>query len=737
MAEFDYSGRIPDWTKATVSEVLDVVRDANAAGDYLDGNFYELAVRNLSVDLPSGVTPLFYAGSNPYRRLRGHEAEAWKTARDLANTNPTVFQRLDDTELGQFINSTDVEDAIQMSQDNKQVITGVDWSKGEDPRWKGERGDMGWISSQRFAENVSGDVMVLTEGAGTGSYLRSIELETLKNNTAVNQINGIDRIEVRDGFTSETDRYNAVANNFKTFASAWLFDGLKVTGYAGRLSTVRRFENLALENRIADLNLTPATFGNILGNARVLSAAGVVGDVLHVAFAFEEARQLYVAGNEAGAEQLIFGTFGDLAGSAVGTWVATAAALAVAAPEPLTTAGGIATLAVIAYLGGTIGGNAGAEFGAGAVKLLQDNANGGNPLVLDDIVDLYKSYAENELEFKEGEYTVVADGDELKIIPISHCFTAGTMIDMWPLDSSIRPGPDGLYDEAAVRANIWQKAIEEITPTDTVVAFDAQGNLKPGNVTRTMTNEAKIILDLHGTFVTPGHVYWCAGGKYEGQHVPIIDILRDDGVIQRQDGTLVRATTGCEVGSPDDEEFWAFKLYEDSTGSERVGDKTMLRFGTRWMMPNGQHLSMREYMESAGIEILKDGPHKGYALWKQTGIIMPFVWVLSESLPKPEDFVLARSATSLEDIYKASEWEAVHPTMPPPLQLEDGSLQLRLKPNLELMPRNEPIALRSTDPDQQTAPNQGSPVIRDQGDTRETNTREAVMQNHSKGTTLH
>ncbi|QBY00592.1 hypothetical protein E2K80_07430 [Rhodophyticola sp. CCM32] len=41
-----------------------------------------------------------------------------------------------------------------------------------------------------------------------------------------------------------------------------------------------------------------------------------------------------------------------------------------------------------------------------------------------------------------------------------------------------------------------------------VLSFDKDEDLVPGKVTRTFQNDAKIILDFHGTFVTPGHVYY-------------------------------------------------------------------------------------------------------------------------------------------------------------------------------------------------------------------------------------
>ncbi|RWP54741.1 hypothetical protein [Mesorhizobium sp.] len=171
---------------------------------------------------------------------------------------------------------------------------------------------------------------------------------------------------------------------------------------------------------------------------------------------------------------------------------------------------------------------------------------------------------------------------------------------------------------------------------------------------------------------------------------PLIDILRDDGVIQNANGKLIRATTGCEVGSEDDREFWASTVYRDKDGTERVRDKKKLRLGTRWVLPNGHHFSMREYMASAGMELLPSG----YVKLKQSGLTTIFVWVLSETLPNPEDFVLKRSGTTLEDIYKAAQWEGQHPQMPPPMVRDGGPVQPLSQAGLTLMPRNTPLAMR-------------------------------------------
>lgn len=377
----------------------------------------------------------------------------------------------------------------------------------------------------------------------------------------------------------------------------------------------------------------------------------------------------------------------------------------------------------------------------GSIELQPDNFNHESSTLPDWVSAIVAVGAGDTVNFDEVVILYEGEGADRtisRIIPESeYCFGAGTPIDMWPIDPTLKPGPDGVYDQEKVRAGIWKKPIEDIAASDVVVSFNKQGHLVPGEVTRTMTNNAKIILDFHGTFVTPGHVYWCAGGKFEGKYAPLIDILRDDGVIQHQDGTLIRASTGCEVGTPDDEEFYVFKVYTDAQGNERVRDRTKLRYGTRWMKDNGEHFTMREYMEGIGVEIIQDGPRKGYARWIESGMTMPFAWVLSETLPKPEDFVLARSATSLEDIYKAGQWEFMRPQMPAPMVMDGGPIQPLPEHKLEMMPRNEPMAFTSAAPSSEMLPGRKPTVNRKARKSAEARARLDAKNKRRKGETLH
>ena len=73
------------------------------------------------------------------------------------------------------------------------------------------------------------------------------------------------------------------------------------------------------------------------------------------------------------------------------------------------------------------------------------------------------------------------------------------------------------------------------------------------------------------------------------------------------------------------------------------------------------------------------------------GPAMPFHWEFGDTLPEPEDFVLACSGTTLEDIYKAAEWESQGPHLPAPMVLDGGPVEPLSGAALSAMPRNEPL----------------------------------------------
>lgn len=283
----------------------------------------------------------------------------------------------------------------------------------------------------------------------------------------------------------------------------------------------------------------------------------------------------------------------------------------------------------------------------------------------------------------------LGEGEFETIFGHEQCFGSEVPIDMWPLDLSLEPGPDGIYDQDEVRAKVWKKPIELIEVGDIVVSFDENDNLVPGPVTRTFKNEAKILLDFHGTRVTPGHVYYRPDSRKPDKFETLIDVLRDDGVIQHQDGTLIRAATNVPVGDPRDGFVKAITGIRKADGTLEQKDEGRIRLGTRFLVGEGK---TRKAWAVADLIKAGDGVVGDDELIRVgDGPAMPFFWEFGDTLPKPEDFVLACSGTTLEDIYKAAEWESRGPRLPAPMLLDRGQVQPLKGAALSAMPRNEPL----------------------------------------------
>ncbi|MEM7057929.1 MAG: Hint domain-containing protein [Pseudomonadota bacterium] len=197
------------------------------------------------------------------------------------------------------------------------------------------------------------------------------------------------------------------------------------------------------------------------------------------------------------------------------------------------------------------------------------------------------------------------------------------------------------------RADGTPTNIEDVRIGDMVTAYDRDGNLVPGRVSAVHCNQVDHILDVHGLMVTPGHVTLCGDGPYANKHVPIIDILRTDGALVREDGTKVRAATGSQLGDPDDHMVWAITGETQADGSTKVLDKGQIRLGTRVILSDGADVSVGELITRAGGQV----NDKGLIVHEAGGTNMPFVWVFGDRLPRPEDYVLQRSGLSLMDLY--------------------------------------------------------------------------------------
>lgn len=272
---------------------------------------------------------------------------------------------------------------------------------------------------------------------------------------------------------------------------------------------------------------------------------------------------------------------------------------------------------------------------------------------------------------QSGQIIVVEEGRGTRLIDAitnNQCFLAGTSITM--ADGSRKP-------------------IEKIKQNDRVMSLDEKfGKMVASKVARTFRNEAKIILDFHGTFVTPGHVYYSPDSKRPSKFEPLIDILRKDGLIQHQDGTHIRATTGCEAGSLFDTLVWMAPKVNGAPAPEFA---RQFRLGTRVILPpKGTEATVMDIIVQNFGQIDADGRTSDGRHVSDLRMVWPF----ETALPQPEDYVMIRSQTTLEDIYRAADWERVRPSLPAPMVMDGGAVQPLSGNQLDQMPRNEPMAMK-------------------------------------------
>ena len=249
-----------------------------------------------------------------------------------------------------------------------------------------------------------------------------------------------------------------------------------------------------------------------------------------------------------------------------------------------------------------------------------------------------------------------------------HCFAAGTTITL---------------------ADGTKKPIEDILPDDWVLSFNPEtGETVSARVTRTFTNDVKILLNFFGTFVTPGHVYYCAGGRFEGGFVTLIDILRDDGAVQDAEGNLIRACTGATVGGELDRFVEVVTADPQPDGALKVRETGRLRAGSRVILDDGRDFALADIIAAGGGTILDNG----MIATDDNPAGTVYHWTFSKTLPQPEDYVLQRSATSLEEIYRIAEWEQSGPALLAPTTLDSGHVKPASNIDIHVAPRNDPHA---------------------------------------------
>lgn len=95
-------------------------------------------------------------------------------------------------------------------------------------------------------------------------------------------------------------------------------------------------------------------------------------------------------------------------------------------------------------------------------------------------------------------------------------------------------------------------------------------------------------------------------------------------------------------------------------GMTRVRESGYIRAGTRIILPDGTDIALLQIIAASGGMLCGNGT----ITETLGGPEMPFLWRFTESLPKPEDYVLQRSGITLDDIYTANEWEGSGPRLP-------------------------------------------------------------------------
>ncbi|CAN0534530.1 unnamed protein product, partial [Laminaria digitata] len=214
------------------------------------------------------------------------------------------------------------------------------------------------------------------------------------------------------------------------------------------------------------------------------------------------------------------------------------------------------------------------------------------------------------------------------------CFVAGTMVDM---------------------ADGTQKPIEKISIGDQVMAFDpflneGRGGLRASRITQTHATPNRVVIDFHGTGVTPGHLFLCGDGPDEGDYAMLLDIIRADGAVVRADGSRVRAATNCELGSDGDRMLTVGYFIDSEDAHARQGEVRIarMRAGTRLLSDDGKDWSFLDALAEQDFEFFEDG------LVAQAGE-EPHPFYYFGAPPKPEDYILKKSGFTLDQLLAADE----------------------------------------------------------------------------------
>lgn len=676
-------------------EFIGHANDVIGSGGVLPYAFWSSAANLMIDEVSAPGTAVLYTNAG--------NMNAWgDTGPGDANViNNTNFGRFFGTYGDSYAQAVSEEFSVNIEQ-AREIAFGID---------KNNSASVWARASDTFSGAASGETFVLLGAeADVDRVFGQIELPNLLSiDSTVTHINGIEISALRTIFDQRGtqgvfDELRGATHSFSSLLSQGL---ITYEQYEHAVGTAEQSPNVSIistdsfvtrdvyeAGRMLDSG--PGSFSyddvrHILTDAdRLASVAGVgvaATDVLlfaAVLYKYDDLSQT----DPTGANSYLAQELSGMAGGAGGAYLAVAAAL-VAAPELATTTAGLVMLALVAVSGDIAGSSLGEGLASTIMSILEGDGTDAEKAA--QIEALTAGFiAENDVDLED--IVAVRVGGDLYLG--NECFGPKVSVDMWPLDPEFAYdpfNPHKFFDQDAVCAKIWAKPIEQIEAGDVVVSFDNNGNLFPGPVTRTFQNDAKILLDFHGTRVTPGHVYYRADSERPHKFETLIDILRGDGAIRHQDGSLIRAATNVPIGDARDGFVRAITGTRDANGTIVPRDQGRIRLGTRFIVGTAKarkSWAVADLIEAGGGVVDDHG-----LIRVGDGAPMPFHWEFSGMLPAPEDFVLACSGTTLEDIYKAAEWENEGPRLPAPAQLDGGPVVPLSETDHALLPRNVPLSV--------------------------------------------
>jgi hypothetical protein len=236
------------------------------------------------------------------------------------------------------------------------------------------------------------------------------------------------------------------------------------------------------------------------------------------------------------------------------------------------------------------------------------------------VVTYYKIGPNNKLrnaaeaELRGERYTPDPNGDGGG----QHLVNAGRIRSEFEATKNIvRPDRDPscfIAGTPILMADGTEKPIEQIELGDLVMAFDpsadaGRGGMVPKRVTRLFTNEAKQIIDLRGLRCTPGH-YFLSGNTSFGEDAtfrPIASILKQDGTLVEDDGSVVRARTGSRIDSRDDIEIRVIFHRSHDAGESRVTVRAGIPVTFSATSQSERAMSLLQWLDRNGVELRNDG----------------------------------------------------------------------------------------------------------------------------------